>query len=123
MIGGERELVGVGEGTLDDRAADGVGPVEDDERNFRLRGLLDQVSARRDVGVEARAHVLDVEHQGVQVRELRGRRAAAVAIERDDREPDLGVHLIGHAGIGVGSQAVLGREEAHDRDSRLLRLQ
>ena len=46
-------------------AAERVGPVEDDERACRPGGGLHAVVHRPDVGVEARARVLDVEDDGV----------------------------------------------------------
>src|SRR2546430_10090707 len=46
---------------------DRVGAVQHEKRDLRLRGPFEQVTARRDVGVEARSDVLNVEHQGIQV--------------------------------------------------------
>jgi hypothetical protein len=69
---------------------------------------------RGDVGVEARADVLDVEHQRIEPFKLLGVGPARLAIERVDRQARLLVHRVRDVLlVELAADAVLGREERH----------
>ena len=66
-------------------AADRIGPVADDDRQPFARRGAQAIGHGVDEGVDARADVLNVDHQHVdQVEHLR-RRLARLAVEREDR--------------------------------------
>ena len=69
-------------------AAERIGPVEHDEGNARRgRGLHGEAHGR-DVGVEAHADVLDVEHQHVDVAQHGGRRLLGCAVQAEHGHAD-----------------------------------
>ena len=57
----ETFLPGVGNRTLNISAGDGVRTVEHDDRLLRLGRRFQKISQRGLVGVEARAHILQIE--------------------------------------------------------------
>ena len=82
----EAELRLVERRAFDLEAVDRVGAVEHDDRQLPLRRLLHHVRHRGHVGVEARADVLEVDHDRVEPLEHRRGRTPAVAVERVDRQ-------------------------------------
>ena len=76
-----------GEWWVDDLAAQRIGPVEHPDLATRGHGRLGRPEARRGVGVVARAHVLKVDQQEVEILEDRGTGPQAllgVAVEGED---------------------------------------
>src|SRR5205085_8887500 len=80
----------------------------------RLRGLLQRVAERRDVGVEARAHVLYVVDERVEVLQLLGLRSSRLAVERVDGQARLLVNRVRNFLVRLTSYAVLRREERRE---------
>ena len=60
------------------RPVDRIRPVEDDDRDLLLRGLLHDVDKRREVRVVASADVLDVEDESVMSCSMAGGRPPGV---------------------------------------------
>ena len=98
--------------------ADGVRPVEDDEREAGLGRRLHRVAHRRDVGVEPGADVLHVEHEHVEAAELGLRRLLGLTVEAVDRDVGLRPARDGGAGLGRPADAVLGAEQGAERHVR-----
>ena len=142
----ERAELGVFEdGPLHVRAVDGGGPVEDDEVDAVLGRGLHGVGHRRDVGVDARPDVLDVEDEDVDpldharlrhLARLLGVERAHVLVdvlehprfgleglpvEAEDGELELLVVVERHvlARLGVPPDAVLGTVEGDEIDGRV----
>ncbi len=114
-------VAGVGEGTLDGEAAEGVGAVEEDDLEVVVvLGLLggccfEEVAGGGFVSPEADARVLEVDDDGVEAGEL-GVGGVAVgvvgAVEADDGEVggEVGFGLL-VGGVLLGGEAVFGGEE------------
>src|SRR6185369_16402640 len=83
----ERELVAVGDWTVDIETTDRIRPVQDNHRNLRFRALFEQVAKCGDVSEKAHAYVLNVIHERIEIFELLGLRAATLTIERINRKP------------------------------------
>ena len=95
-----------------------VGPVQHVEFNARFGRGLQGVSHRRDVGIEARADVLDIEHERVEALQLFRRGPLAVAaIEAVDGDSTALVDAIGNVRlVQFSAQPVLGREDRFEAD-------
>ena len=100
-------------------AADRVGTVEHVERNARLGCGFHRQAHRRDVRVEARPHVLNVEHERVQPGQRFLRRLAIGAVEAENRRAGRVVHAVVDllARVGCSAQAVFGAEERAQRNA------
>ncbi len=112
-----RELL-VEDGALGGAPGDRVRPVQHHEAPARQVGRLHAVVERPDVGVEACAHVLDVEDDGVHAGggEDVGEGAAALEVGVVDGEAGRGVVVaaFGAAGLGGPPEAVLGAEDGDE---------
>ena len=106
----------VHERAFDADAGDGVGTVEDVERQFGGGGGFQGVLHGAVVGIEARADVLDVENKGVELREHGGAGTAiGFAVEAEDA--DAGLRFAGVGDLFVvlfAEHAVFGGEEGGD---------
>ena len=89
----------------------GFGPIEHDDFDLARRRFLHHVRHRRHVGVEARADVLQIDHDGVQTVEHVGCRPLRRAVERMDRQARALVLRRRHGGVENAADAVLRAEE------------
>ena len=72
-IADKRELRLLQAGPFDQKAPQGIRPVEDIYGDISFGCRLHHIGERGDVGIKSRANVLDVEYQGVETFEhLRG---------------------------------------------------
>jgi hypothetical protein len=96
-----------------------VGPVEHDHGQADLCAARHGLAQRRDVGVAARADVLQVDQQHVEAGQRRRIGPALGAVERDHRQPGGAVaRVVDRVARGhVAADAVLGREQAHQPDA------
>jgi hypothetical protein len=118
----ERAVAGEDGAALDVDAADGVRAIEDDDLDAGLGARLHHVEERPDVGVVARADVLDVVDHGVDAGEHLGarvQRRLAGAVERVHRQPGHRVARLADADhvLGVAADAVLGAKQADELDA------
>ena len=97
------------------RVRDGIGTVQHDEGDAALRRLFHRHGHRPHEGVDARADVLDVEHQHVHVRQLRGRGPLRAVVQRVDGDARAGVAAAheGGARLQVAADAVLRAKQRH----------
>ena len=96
------------------RPADGIGAVQDHEPHARLGARLHRQRHRPNEGVDAHAHVLEVEEEGVEAVEHGGRRFADLAVKRVDRQARDGIGVVvrlDHVVLLLAARAVLGAEE------------
>ncbi len=108
----ERAIGGVELGALDRGAPDRVGPVQHHDLLAQLRRRLHHVAHRVGERVDARADVLQVHHQRVDVGEHGGRRLARLAVEAVERKAlPLGVPGLDHVVLVLAPEPVLRREE------------
>ncbi len=94
----------------------GFGPIQHDDRDLPLGGLLHGIGHRRHVGVEPRTDVLEVDHECIDAVEHRRRRPAALPVEGVDRQAGLGVCFGRHGRVEHTANPVLGTEERHELD-------
>ena len=98
--------------TFDAVAANGVHAVQHDELLARFRSRLEAVFHRGHVGVEAAAHVLDVEHQRIQALHLFLARGGAVTMQAEHGQAAfLVLVIVDLVLIQHAPDAVLGTEE------------
>ena len=107
--------------TFDRDAADRIGAVADDDGDAGARGGAQAIGHGVDEGVDARADILDVDHEHVDQRQhLRGR-LARLAVEREDRHVAariLRVRRLDHVVLQVRAEAVLRTEDRGERPVR-----
>jgi hypothetical protein len=120
----ERAVIVADGAALDVDAAQRVGPIEDDDLDAERRRGLHHVQERPDVGVVARADVLDVVDHRVEAGEhlgMRPQRGLVLAVERIHRQAGDRVAGLGDADhvLSVAANAVLGAEQADDVDALL----
>ena len=78
-----------------------VRTVEDDKLLPALRAGLHHVVHRADIGEKARANILNVKDDDIQVRQLRGRRLFVLSIEGDDGDARAQVFRVRYLGSRV----------------------
>ena len=115
----ERLVARLEQGALDLHAADGVGPVAHHHGQVVACGRAQAVGHRVDVGVDARAHVLQVDDEDVEAVEHGRGRLAEVAVQGMDgdvvgRMPR--VRRLDHVVLDVRAEAVLGAEQGGQRE-------
>ena len=107
---------------LDLRAADRIGAVADDDLEALLARRLQAVRHRVDVGVDAHADVLEVDHERVEAVQHLGRRFPRLAVQRvDGHAADLvmGVPRLDHVVLHVGPEPVLWPEDRGEPCARV----
>ena len=104
----ERLAARIEQRTVDLDAADRIRTVEHDEPDAVLGGGFHRVAHGRDVGVEARANVLNVEDQRVDAREHLGGRPAGFAVQAVDGDAGIRVAAV----VDVGPRRVCRRAHA-----------
>ena len=117
----ERGEFGIEQRPLDRLAADRVRPVADDHPHAVAPRRAQAVGHRVDVGVDARAHVLEIDDQQVEAVEHRRRRFPRVAVQRVDRnaEPWMpGMSRFHHVVLDVGMESVLRPEQRRECRAR-----
>jgi len=107
------EFVGIGDRTLNTKPIDWIRPIEHIYRQPGPRGLFHQVTQGRDIGVEARADILDIKHEGIETFELLRFWPAGFTVERIDRQACLIVFRIRNLLVCVPANSMLGRKERH----------
>ena len=118
VVGDERFPAGVQHRPLHRLAANRIGPVENHKADAVPRGLLHRVAHGRRVGIEADTHVLDVDHQRVDIAEHCIGRPQCLAIEAVNRQAGRAVAVVYDAGsIELAARAVLGAEDGHQPDA------
>ena len=103
---------------FDGDAADRIGPVADDDRDSGTRGGTQAIGNGVYEGVDARADVLDVDHQHVDQREHLLCRLARLAVQREDRHVApriLAVRRLDHVVLEVRAESVLRPEDGGQR--------
>jgi hypothetical protein len=103
-------------------AADGVGPIQHDERDCGFGAGLHGERHRPHEGVHTNAHVLQIEDERVETGEHLGRRLAHFAVERMHGTAGHGVRVVirlDHVVLLFAPGSVLGTEERVDAKSRL----
>ena len=118
VIAREGEFIGVGHRSLRFNAADGVRAVEHVDGNFRARRFFHDVAERGDVCVEARADILNIEDERVELFQVLGLRSARLAVERIDRQSGLLVLRVRDFVVNQTAYAVLRRKERDEFDVR-----
>ena len=103
----ERLEIGIHQRPLDDAAVDRIGPVQHEDRDALLRGLLHHVDERREVRVVADADVLDVEDHERNILEHGGRRPSGGTVQAPDRASGDDVAAVRHVGVHVAGEPVL----------------
>jgi hypothetical protein len=98
-------------------AADRIHAIEHDELDLRVGCRFHRESHRRDVRVEARADVLHVEHERVEIRELFARGLSPVAVQAVNRKSARRIAIVRDVRVGVAANSVLGTEERHECDA------
>src|SRR5690606_18035166 len=94
-----------------------VRAVENEETNAVVGGCLHRVTHRRDVGIEAGADVLDIEHDCVDTLEHVARRSTHLAIQTEHRDAGATIDAVGDEfGIEIALVPVLGTEDAREFD-------
>ena len=95
-----------------------IGSVEHQEIHTGGGCCLHRQPHGGEVGVEAGAHVLEVEHHHVEITELVGARSEGGPVEAHDGCTGGGVHLVGNgdAGIRGAANAVFWSKGLHQRD-------
>src|SRR6185503_14163724 len=86
VIRSERELVVVGDWSINVETADRVWSIQNKHRQLRLRPLFKQVAECGTVSPEAHADVLNVKHERVEIFELLGLWSPCLAVQRIDRQ-------------------------------------
>ena len=116
--GNRRQPYEAAEGRVEDvaldRAADGIGTIQDHHLDARLGAGFQTAQQRPDECVVTRADILEVDHQHVETVEHGRRRLAAFAVERVHRQPRAGVAVpfpLDHVVLRLSAQAVLRAEE------------
>ena len=102
---------------------DRVRPVADDHGNAVPAARAQAIRHRVDVGIDARADVLQVDHHGVDVAQHLGGRLARLAVERVDRDAPARiarVRRLDHVVLQVRAEAVLGAEQGREVDVRVV---
>ena len=89
VIGRERKLVGIGWRPFDIDAVDWVRAIENEDRKLCLRGFFHHITERGDVSVEARAHILNVVDQRVEIFQLLRPGPPRFSVERIDWQAGL----------------------------------
>src|SRR5678816_2527940 len=84
VIRSERELVPIGDWSIDVETTDRVWSIQNKHRQLRLRTLFKQVAKCGTVSPEAYADVLNVKHERVEIFELLGLGPARLAVQRID---------------------------------------
>ena len=117
-------------GPVDLLAADGVRTIGDDDRHAVLLARAQAVRHRVDEGVDARADVLQIDHEHVEPLQHLRRRLAGFAVQRVDRHSArrvVRVTGLDHVVLHVGAIAVLRAEDgapasrrAHRRSARTM---
>ena len=123
----EREQSRLDGHAFDRPAAERVRAVEDHEaRSASVARRQGRDGARAchqggEVGVVPEADILEVEHQGIEVREQCCPRLAPLAVQRDHLEPRDRVHRVADSlsGLRLAPEAVLRAEDAHEAPSRV----
>ena len=126
-------------------AAERIGPVEHHEGDARLRRRLHRVGHRGDVGIDARADILQVEdqhfhavqhlareglarvlrvelaHRRINVRQRIHRCAQRLPVEAEDGQPEMFVAIKRHilARLRIAAHAMLGPVKCHEVHARL----
>ncbi len=110
----ERLVAGADQVALDDDSAEGIRPVEHDHRLSRGGARFERERRRPLESVDARADVLQVDDEGIDVGEhLRGR-AAGLRVEAEDRDAEArvgAVRRLDHVVLTLTRDAVLRSEE------------
>ena len=104
---------------FDRLAANRVRPIADHDRQPAARRRAHAVGHRVDVGVDARADVLQIDDEHVEAVEHLGRRLARVAVEREHRHAPPAVppvRRLDHVVLQIGPEPVLRPEERRERD-------
>ena len=120
-VAGEPDAALVERGAFDLPAANRVRAVEHDDANLPLRRLLHHVRHRRAVGVEADAHVLQIDHERVDALQHLVGGTPRRAVERMDDQARLLVLRRRDVLVDDAANAVLGAEERDERDVGLRR--
>lgn len=120
MHADERQKLRIDHRPADHGAAHRVRPVEHPDRHAGGLAGLHQVGERRDVGIAAAAHVLDVVQHGVQPFEHFRRRPPRASVQADDWQAGDGVAALVDlvARAVLPAQAVLGREQPNQLHAR-----
>ena len=103
---------------FDRHAPDGIRPIAHDDRHLEARRALQAVGHRVDEGVDARADVLQVDDEDVEVPQHRLGRLPRFAVERVDRHAwraVAAVRRLDHVVLQVGVEAVLRTEDRGER--------
>ncbi len=119
MIGSKTEAVGIRQGALHIHPINGVHPIQHTERDSHFGARFHRQSHRGDVGVEACADVLNIEHEGVQRGELRLCRFFALPIKAVDGQTSAFIHAVGHGFVQLTPNAVFGTKQRHEPIPRL----
>src|SRR6185369_406928 len=99
VIGSEREFVAVGNWSIDVETTDRIWSIQNKDRKLRFRGFLEQVAEGRNVGVEARADVLNVVHERVEIFQLLWFGPPCLSVQRIDWQPRGVIFRIGNVFI------------------------
>ena len=114
----EALVAGVEHRAFDRGAADGIGAVADDHLDAVTCAGAQAVGHRVDVGVDARADILQVDDKHIDVGQHLAHGFARVAVERVDGNAPHGVARmrgLDHVVLHVRAETVLGPEEGRDR--------
>jgi hypothetical protein len=118
----ERLEPGLQQLAFDRDPADRVRPIADDHRQADAAGGLQAVRHRVDEGVDARADVLQIDHEDVEVLQHLRRRLAGFAVQRVHRHASprvLRMRRLDHVVLQRRMEAMLRAEDRAEADARL----
>ena len=104
--------------TLDDLSSNRVRPIEDHEAFALFGGGLHGFSHRRYIRIEPCSDVLDIEHDGVDLREHFGGGFSGLTVETVDDQPCIFVlRIIDFGDIEFPFEAMFGTEQSGQGDA------
>jgi hypothetical protein len=118
MMIDERDRIGRDERTSHFVSADGIGTIENHHPQPPSAAHAKHPVKGGRVGIEPRTRVLNVEHEGIDVRKHRRRGLEDVAIEAVHRQSRRGIARVGDPFVTVSQKAMLGSKERDELDTR-----
>src|SRR5687768_8503953 len=120
ILSDERFVSGFKGDAFDFNAANRVGPIAHDHLDAMRARRAHAIGHRVHVGVDARADILQVDDERVDIAQHLGGRLAGVAVQRIERDAlpragfELGVRRLDHVVLHVRPKSVLRTEERRD---------
>src|SRR4051794_25138844 len=88
-----------------------IDSIQNKEFELRLRRRLEAIAHRGNVGVEAAADILDIEHERIEIFQLFRSRNAPNSIEAVDRQASFLINPVRHLFVQLPANTVLRTEK------------